>query len=475
MLRLSFLFASLFAAAAPAEPVLVSIQQQTTFGESVFVSAHLPELGSGDYTKSVKLSPHAYPIWQATMDLPTGIDVPMTFLLRDDAPGSLGDSSNFFVIETRTITVPGSLPAPIAYGAYAPAAIPSTSATIFRPAQSNVTIDFVATLFDANTKLFAASVPSEHFALRHTLRLNVGGTQLPTDGPVYVQGRPIWFRHNQAFTYDPATMTSAPSAARIETFTFAPSNFATRTIRVLLPRGYNENTSATYPVLYAQDGQNVFDPGGPFGSWSLDAAVRALIARGEIPEIIVVAIDNSNDRFAEYVPEYGSVGGTPGRGGEFLTMLRNQLLPDVNARYRTRTGPENTAHIGSSLGGLLGYHAANDFEQTFGAVVAMSPSFQVNLDENLLRAGWGPDERGRLYLDSGTSGTSADGYQNCVAVRDALIASGHVRGPQFWYAVGNGQQHNEAAWKSRTPDALRWLYGPMMIADSTTSSTWTIR
>ena len=113
-----------------------------------------------------------------------------------------------------------------------------------------------------------------------------------------------------------------------------------------------------------------------------------------------------------------------------------------------------------ALGGLLGYHAANDFSATFGIVAALSSSFWLGTTENISRAGRDPSTRARLYIDSGTAGTSADSYWDTVAVRDALLASGHVYGPKFLHAFGPGDQHNEAAWRRRSPDVLRWMWAP---------------
>jgi predicted alpha/beta superfamily hydrolase len=159
----------------------------------------------------------------------------------------------------------------------------------------------------------------------------------------------------------------------------------------------------------------------------------------------------------EYTPEFPNERRIAGRGGEFLTMLRDELKPYIDQRYRTRTASHDTSLVGSSLGGLLGFLAANEYEQTFGNVAAVSPSFWLSLEANLQLAALQPDQRARLWLDSGQAGPGADGFANTYSVRDAMIRSGAALGPDFTHTTGTNHPHNEAAWAARFPSMLRWL------------------
>ena len=51
-----------------------------------------------------------------------------------------------------------------------------------------------------------------------------------------------------------------------------PQLQATRKISALLPHDYYE-TDKHYPVLYLQDGQNLFDPRAPYGDWAIDKSL----------------------------------------------------------------------------------------------------------------------------------------------------------------------------------------------------------
>ncbi len=480
-MRHSFLAAAALTVPAllSAEVVNLSINQTTTLGESVFVLSDLPQMGAGNITRAVRMSPVAgvapgYPTWSIAFDLPPNTTFTPTYYIRADAPGSMGNGSNFTLIGSGApVTTSSATQSPQSVQIYAGAAVTSGTATITSPVNGS-TVDSIAMAVTTvpGGKLLSVAIPATHANHGRLVRFSLSdGTILPPDGPVAIHLQPVWWRHGQAFLYDVDTMTTAPAAPRVETFTFDPANFQARTIRVMLPRNYDSATSKSYPILYAEDGQNLIFPGGPFGYWDLNVAANSLTARGEMPEVIIVGIDNTTDRNVEYVPEYGNVSG-PGRGGEYLAMIRDELAPEIASRYRELSGPQHTAHVGSSLGGLLGFHAANEFESTFGSVLAMSPSFWVSLSVNNTRAQLPVSAFGRLYIDSGTAGASNDGYWDTANLRDLRLSVGEALGAHFTHAIGIGDQHNEAAWRSRAPNALRWLYRPSTTTGSSVGE-WT--
>jgi predicted alpha/beta superfamily hydrolase len=260
------------------------------------------------------------------------------------------------------------------------------------------------------------------------------------------------------------TLLPAPrgdlSAPRRVDFRFSPKGFRPRRVSVLLPRGYDSHGDRSYPTLVALDGQNVFAPGGAFGSWDLDRTVTNLIDQRLVPGLILVAVANTPDRFAEYTPEWIEHDGQSGRGGAFLDALCDELLPMLRTRWRIGTEPGDIALIGSSLGGLLAVEAAMRRPDAIGAAIAISPSFWLAPDEYVRRAAEHarPGTRARLWIDSGTDGRSQDGFLHVQAVRDAFLGNGALFGPDFMHVTGIGDAHNEAAWRRRAPLALRWLH-----------------
>ncbi len=98
---------------------------------------------------------------------------------------------------------------------------------------------------------------------------------------------------------------------------------------VSLPDGYRDGAQR-YPVVYMMDGEINFNSGCIGG-------LRLAAQMGEIPELIVVGIrntDRSRDIFPEVVvyPD-GSQDG--GRADKFLDFIRDELIPRVEATYRT--------------------------------------------------------------------------------------------------------------------------------------------
>lgn len=443
-----------FAGLAHGATTVLRITRQTTLGSSVFVTAELPELGALTMTKSLKMIPTAYPEWQLPVELPPGSTITPRYYLRTDEAGTYASTSNGTLIATGSpIVTPTD-------DSYAPQP--------FNIHTDAVGMTFVYTDATAPVKTLAEtagpawlhdSVPALQVAARRLVRVQAGTAFYPGDRPVLLNGRESWWRHGQGFLELPGDVS--PAVPRGEIFSFTPTGFRTRSIRVHLPRGYDANTTKRYPVIYAMDGQNLrsYETGVTRpSSWDLDLAVNDLTAHAEMPEAIIVGVDNTADRFAEYTPNGMTVQGTAGRGTTFLQQLRAELVPLVNSRYRTVPGPATSIFVGSSLGGLLGFQAASDFEDTWGTVIAMSPSFWVSPATINSWAARPPAQRARLWIDLGTLEGDSTDRQPIMDARDAVLASGDAMGYHFFHVVGLGDNHNEAAWKRRSPAALRWAF-----------------
>ncbi len=71
-----------------------------------------------------------------------------------------------------------------------------------------------------------------------------------------------------------------------------------RTVRVLLPAGYEAQPSRRYPVLYMQDGHNLFDPqSATYGAhWRIGETMDGMAAAGDDRRAIIVGVDCSHER-----------------------------------------------------------------------------------------------------------------------------------------------------------------------------------
>jgi hypothetical protein len=148
-----------------------------------------------------------------------------------------------------------------------------------------------------------------------------------------------------------------------------------RAIWTYYPPSYDENSTARYPVVYMQDGQNLFLDSYAFGgvAWAVGTAMDQGIANGTIHEAIIIGIDNDVDRLAEYtpVPDPGYGGGN---AAKYLQFITNELKPQMDLQLRTIANADNTAIIGSSLGGLVSLYAGLARPDVFHRVGALSPS-----------------------------------------------------------------------------------------------------
>lgn len=220
--------------------------------------------------------------------------------------------------------------------------------------------------------------------------------------------------------------------------------------RVYLPRGYRQNSSRRYPVLYMLDGQNVFENSG-FGSWQAKESLDRLIKRGQIPELIVVAIDSGSNRNEDYVPPEDG-----GKADLFAKFLAEEMKTFIDHTYRTRPGRDHTGIIGSSLGGVLSFYIGWRYFHRFGRVGSMSGSWWLHGFRDTLQR-----QRKRpltVYLDSGDSGFASDCISHTKRVKEILEEMGFEIGSDLHHAIGHFDEHNERAWSRRLPNALRFLF-----------------
>ena len=229
-----------------------------------------------------------------------------------------------------------------------------------------------------------------------------------------------------------------------------------------LPAGYSEQRTRQFPVLYMQDGQNLFDPATAFGGvhWRMGETADELIGQGAIQPLIIVGVWNMGKaRIREYTPSrMPRLGG--GKGEPYTRMLLDELMPFIEKQYRVAGGLENTGLGGSSLGGLVALYAGLRFPHVFGKLAALSPSIWWG-------GGWMNnfvkdariDPRPRIWLDGGTK-ESPRFVPQMERFRDILRAKGWQEGLDLHFQIFEGGEHNEANWAQRVGPFLRFLFPP---------------
>jgi enterochelin esterase-like enzyme len=135
---------------------------------------------------------------------------------------------------------------------------------------------------------------------------------------------------------------------------------AWRRVYVYAPPGYDADPGARYPVLYLQHGAGEDERG-----WSAQGRVNFildnLLAAGRARPMLVV-MDKG----------YATRAGETGNANAFESVLLTELIPFIDARFRTRPQREQRALAGLSMGGGQALQIGLTHRDTFAYVGAFS-------------------------------------------------------------------------------------------------------
>ena len=242
-----------------------------------------------------------------------------------------------------------------------------------------------------------------------------------------------------------------------------------RDILVYLPCGYGRLSRRRYPVLYLQDGQNVFDAATSFAGveWGVDESAERLIKENLIEPLIVVAVANTGEqRIHEYAPTRGVIDAqakrkrrSKGLARKYARFLIDELKPYIDRKYRTSPDAEFTGLGGSSLGGLVTLTIGILYPHVFSRLIVMSPSiwwdyFAIyRLVDSI-----GQKPLLKIWLDTGTA---EPGWEQARELLNRLLEKGWKLQKDVLYMESQGGDHSEAAWAARVEPALRFLFPPV--------------
>jgi predicted alpha/beta superfamily hydrolase len=230
----------------------------------------------------------------------------------------------------------------------------------------------------------------------------------------------------------------------------------TRDLYVYLPPGHAAG-AGRFPVVYMQDGQNLFDDETSFsGEWRVDETMEMLAREGI--EAIVVGVSNADEARAD---EYSVA---RGRGREYLRFLADTVKPRVDRDFRTLPAREATGLVGSSLGGLISLYGVFLEPGVFGFAGALSPALWYARRAVFRIVGRAPFADARIYLDVGEDELPGERAKTRRYVADVtrmanLLESKGYGPDRLRLVVEPGGTHHERHWARRLPDALRFLLG----------------
>lgn len=267
---------------------------------------------------------------------------------------------------------------------------------------------------------------------------------------------------------------SVPAPDAAETFELKSEVFENRrSIRVLLPAGYNDpaNRNRRYPVLYLNDGFAVFKG----GAWNAPEIVRRLESEGRIRPILLVGVDNGataengsiGQRTREYLP-YSDPKNEPDvlepSGSSYPDFLVREVMPAVASRYRTLPDRENVGVGGASLGGLAALFAVMRRPDIFGRLLIESTPIFLADFAAMRDAGNARDWPSRISIGIGTKETDDEALaRGAGPAMERLRSVIRERSPrsEVRLVVEPGGTHDSASWRRRLPAALEFLWPPV--------------
>jgi predicted alpha/beta superfamily hydrolase len=242
----------------------------------------------------------------------------------------------------------------------------------------------------------------------------------------------------------------------------------TQTVIIYLPPGYWKHPDQRFPVLYAHDGNNLFDPATAFmgREWRLDETLEHLFAHGRLPELIVVGIYNTPERFEDYTWHTSIYNGYPcgGRGPAFARFVVEELKPWIDGHYRTLPAAQFNGLLGSSLGALSSFYIAMAYPHHFSRLALMSPTVywaqhQILKDSLHFPRGF------QIWIDIGTEEGHDPETEETVTSTQALVqaleARGYERNQNLVYYIDWFAGHDEIAWGKRVEKPLQFLFGKL--------------
>jgi predicted alpha/beta superfamily hydrolase len=244
---------------------------------------------------------------------------------------------------------------------------------------------------------------------------------------------------------------------------------ARRRITVLRPRFRGRGGAPPTPVLYLNDGQNLFEPARAFAgrTWRVPETLDRLVSDRRVPPLLVVGIDHGGERRArEYLPvdDERNPDARGPLGRQYVQFVTREVIPFIERTYPVIGRTSARAFGGSSYGGVAALLAVLERPGVCGRLLIESPSLYVGGKDLLRRARRAPRWPSRVYLGVGTAETgrpdvNVETVENVRTLASILRAAG--LGPKrLRLAVQEGATHSEDAWAARLPEALAFLFGP---------------
>jgi len=164
-----------------------------------------------------------------------------------------------------------------------------------------------------------------------------------------------------------------------------------RSIKVQLPRNYNENVDRTYPLILVFDGDYIFEPvvGNVdyFSYWE------------DMPEAIVVGVIQEKTRYKDVSYERENFT-LDENGTAFYNFIKKELIPYVKSNYRVSNFNIGVGH--DLTANFINYFLLND-PALFGGYICISPEFDPSMQDQITARLESMDKKVNYYLATGSN------------------------------------------------------------------------
>ncbi len=230
-----------------------------------------------------------------------------------------------------------------------------------------------------------------------------------------------------------------------------------RKVWAVLPYDYYVSEKS-YPVLYLQDAQNLFNEGSGYGNWEIDKKLSILAEYGR-GDIIIIAIEHgSEERIKEYIFDNDNVA-NGSEGKKYIRFITDTLKPFVDEHYRTKKDRDNTGIGGSSLGALISIYSGFLYPEVYSKLLIFSPSLWVEPNNNFPMMNFRIPFKTKIYLYGG-------GQEGSKMVKRIYVFEEYLRrwekknlfDFEFKTSINPEGTHSEFYWSQEFPRAIEWLF-----------------
>lgn len=228
-----------------------------------------------------------------------------------------------------------------------------------------------------------------------------------------------------------------------------------RTIRMYYPPNYS--SGKRFPVIYMHDGQNLFDESTAFsGEWNVDETLDSLYKYYGFSCIVVGIYHGEKERINELSPWVNDSLKVGGDGDKYAKFIVKTLKPFIDSHFRTLPDRENTAIIGSSMGGLISLYMALEYPEVFSKAGIFSPSLWFSPKAFEQIQNYNQKKTQRIYLISGAK-EGGRTLQNTLKA-DSLLQSVGFDENYLINKISKDGQHSEWFWSREFGDAIKYLF-----------------